>query len=266
MQPQLIGKLQILFAMQQKEIIGLMRGTDPYTNKTLSALSQLIADYPYFQTAHILHTLNLFHLKDTHFLFDLRKATIYAPDRKKLFFQIENGFFLSEWIEALGQEQMPPDTSLDLINRFLSETEEKAETKTIDTEPAPVSTDYISYFLSGKEGSSASAPLQHQETIDKFLEKEAVAPLRMKIDHTKKITKADEEEESDETLEPAVERENESPFFSETLAKIYMKQKKYDKALEIIRKLNLIYPEKNRYFADQIRFLEKLIINTTKIK
>ena len=31
--------------------------------------------------------------------------------------------------------------------------------------------------------------------------------------------------------------------------------------LEIISQLNLNYPKKNAYFADQIRFLEKLIIN-----
>ncbi|MEG1187566.1 MAG: tetratricopeptide repeat protein, partial [Bacteroidales bacterium] len=38
-------------------------------------------------------------------------------------------------------------------------------------------------------------------------------------------------------------------------------QKKYSKALEIIKKLSLKYPEKNVYFADQIRFLEKIITN-----
>ena len=43
--------------------------------------------------------------------------------------------------------------------------------------------------------------------------------------------------------------------------KIYIKQHRYDKALEIIKKLSLNYPKKNAYFADQIRFLEKLIIN-----
>ena len=36
----------------------------------------------------------------------------------------------------------------------------------------------------------------------------------------------------------------------------------FDKAMEIIKKLNLKYPKKNAYFADQIRFMEKLIINT----
>ena len=50
-------------------------------------------------------------------------------------------------------------------------------------------------------------------------------------------------------------------YFTETLAKIYIKQRKYSRALEIIRSLYLQFPEKNAYFADQIRFLEKLIIN-----
>ena len=48
---------------------------------------------------------------------------------------------------------------------------------------------------------------------------------------------------------------------TETLAKIYIKQRKYSRALEIIQSLYLQFPEKNAYFADQIRFLEKLIIN-----
>lgn len=50
-------------------------------------------------------------------------------------------------------------------------------------------------------------------------------------------------------------------LFTETLARIYIKQGRYDKALRIIKTISLNYPEKNLYFADQIRFLEKLIIN-----
>lgn len=70
--------------------------------------------------------------------------------------------------------------------------------------------------------------------------------------------KVSEEEESEDNEE---DMEDES-YFTETLAKIYVKQQRYSKALEIIKKLNLKYPKKNAYFADQIRFLEKLIINT----
>ena len=51
----------------------------------------------------------------------------------------------------------------------------------------------------------------------------------------------------------------EEAFFTETLAEIFMKQHRYDKALEIIRSLYLNFPNKSIYFADQIRYLEKLI-------
>lgn len=48
-------------------------------------------------------------------------------------------------------------------------------------------------------------------------------------------------------------------LLSQSLAKIYIKRGNYSKALEIITDLNLHFPEKSRYFADQIRFLNKLI-------
>ncbi len=49
-------------------------------------------------------------------------------------------------------------------------------------------------------------------------------------------------------------------LLSESLAKIYIKQRKYSKAYEIISNLSLNFPEKSIYFADQLRFLRKLII------
>ena len=53
-------------------------------------------------------------------------------------------------------------------------------------------------------------------------------------------------------------------YFTETFARIYIKQGNYSKALEIIQQLSLDNPKKNVYFADQIRFLQKLIINNNK--
>ncbi len=50
-------------------------------------------------------------------------------------------------------------------------------------------------------------------------------------------------------------------LLSESLAKIYIKQHRYAKAYEIIHSLSLNFPEKSIYFADQLRFLQKLIIN-----
>lgn len=47
----------------------------------------------------------------------------------------------------------------------------------------------------------------------------------------------------------------------ESLAKFYIKRRRYRQAYEIIEQLNLNYPEKNIYFAPQLRFLAKLIAN-----
>ena len=235
---------------QHEEIIGLMKGTIPYTKKTLSNLSNLIDEYPYFQAAHLLHTLNLLHLEDTHFLFDLRKTAIYVPDRKQLFFRIEDDFFNPERI-GLEDNMLPLDSpfSIDLKN------DRKTEPTKIELNSFPASVDYASVYLSDKQENKETPPLHHQEIIDEYIKKEATLGVKIKLDPNKPEA---------ELPEPPSESLSGNGFFSETLAKIYIKQKKYAKALEIIRKLNLIYPEKSRYFANQIRFLEKLIIYTNK--
>ncbi len=112
-----------------------------------------------------------------------------------------------------------------------------------------------------EEGPSESRTLS---LIDSFL---AEMPGEFSADEELTLTPATEEYvltedniSADENGESEVEELDDS-FFTETLAKIYIKQQRYGKALEIIRKLNLKYPKKSIYFADQIRFLEKLVIN-----
>lgn len=55
-----------------------------------------------------------------------------------------------------------------------------------------------------------------------------------------------------------------SPQLTESLVKILIKNRNYSKAIEIISELHLNNPKKSAYFADQIRFLKKLIINDNK--
>ncbi|MQN34197.1 tetratricopeptide repeat protein, partial [Prevotella copri] len=49
-----------------------------------------------------------------------------------------------------------------------------------------------------------------------------------------------------------------------TLARIYIKQGKYQRAYEIISRLHQQHPNKNGYYVDQLRFLEKLMLNSKK--
>ena len=244
--------------IQHREIIGIMKGQIPYSRKTLSGLSNMIKDFPYFQTAHLLHSLNLLHLQDSYFLSDIRKTSVYIQDRMQLFFLIEAGYFNPDQIDALKKEKRQIEQSFEPIDNILSDSQETTDLKVIDMEITPVSGDYFSIAHSENEKNVDVPLLQHQDIIDKFLEQDAISPLRINLN------KSDKQEV--EILEPELEPLSDDCFFSETLAKIYVKQKKYHKALEIIHQLNLVYPEKNCYFADQIRFLEKLIINANKNK
>ncbi len=71
------------------------------------------------------------------------------------------------------------------------------------------------------------------------------------------------EPEPEPAPKPASEVKKPTPtddsLFSESLARIYIKQGKFSKAHEIISHLNLNFPEKSIYFADQLRFLEKVM-------
>ena len=73
------------------------------------------------------------------------------------------------------------------------------------------------------------------------------------------------EKEKAEIAEETIDNptKTDDSMLSERLAKMYIARHKYSQALEIIKGLSLKYPEKSIYFADQIRFLAKLVLNET---
>lgn len=247
--------------MRSSRFIELMKDPDLLDNKTLQELVELLEEFPYFQAARLLYLLNLKQVKDSRYYSQLRKTAGYMGDRKMLFYRLEKTFH--PFLKPRGEKDTikAVESSFELIDFFLSKDSVSLEEATPDTfSSSLLQTDYLSYSLREEaEGMndevSGVKPLKHQAAIDKFLQEDEKSPIKIEL-------KTSEKEFADTFTD--LDSVEEDSFFSETLAKIYLKQKKYEKALEIIRKLNLIYPEKNRYFADQIRFLEKLIINAKK--
>ena len=47
-------------------------------------------------------------------------------------------------------------------------------------------------------------------------------------------------------------------LMTETLAKVYLEQKKYKKAIQAYKILSLKYPEKSGFFADRIKAVERI--------
>lgn len=220
---------------------------------SLPRLSRLVSDFPYFQAARLIYLKNLYVLHHPDFDKELRRAAYYLPDRVTLFRLIEGeNYNLSSQRKRHAKREPVVDSGEDrtgaLIDNFLSGL---PQDKPRRPSRADASTDYIAYLLQSEDAPQSDCvvpPMQHQELIDNFIsqgDKRIVLP----------------QDDSQVQSLPVPEQLPEENYFTETLAKIYIKQGRYTKALEIIRRLSLKYPKKNRYFADQIRFLEKLILN-----
>ena len=124
--------------------------------------------------------------------------------------------------------------------------------------------EYISEYLSAED----SKPLTKTEKeVTSRMESLLDAFLSSDVDLQKSVSEAlkSSQDVVGENMAETSNFEIDNRNYTETLARIYLKQRRYDKALEIIRSLYLNFPNKNIYFADQIRFLEILVrINQNK--
>lgn len=234
---------------------------DRLDGNTLVLLRKQVDAYPYFQPARLLYLRNLYLLHHADFDRELRTASLFLPDRKALFQLIEGTNYRLEPVKkhqsVSDKKSDGEDRTYSLIDSFLAGIPEEKPRRPV---PADASTDYIAYMMQTEDvpDITETVPrMPHQDLIDDFIGQGG-----------KRIVLTDQPDENLQTPELPGEGENEGDedYFTETLAKIYIKQGRYTKALEIIRRLHLKYPKKNRYFADQIRFLEKLIINNKNKK
>ncbi len=257
------------------QLTELIRHPEKMDRDTLYELRSLLALHPYFQTARLLMLQNLYILHDASFDEELRRGAIYITDRKKIFNLVEAAHYKLQKpsSQSIASEEPRPaaNRTMTLIDTFLDsipKDEEEADKKE-KRRPTPVDAtiDYVAYLLEMEaENISHTATempeMPGQNLIDQFLEQEkgriVLSPLPSE--------EPDAGEKKIQAVQQPASEEPEEEYFTETLARIYIKQGRYQRALEIIQRLSNSLPQKNAYFDDQIRFLEKLIINSNSNK
>lgn len=218
-------------------------------------LRSLIDEYPYFQTARLLLSKNQYTTNRKEFERTLSTTSTLCADRKRLFYLINNEKY-KLFLKRDKQEVDKDKRTDEILESYLTDFSKEEKDSNLGVEETIVSTDYLSFIQSDDENNQdneendSTNEFKHQDIIDSFLEKAksneiSIQPIQKE---TKKSTK------------PDIETAGNS-FLTETLAKIYIKQRKYEQALTIIQQLSLNFPKKSAYFADQIRFLELLILN-----
>ena len=218
--------------------------------QAISMLKNMKDEHPYFHSARILLLQALYKHHSPEFDEELRTSAPLLPDRQAVFCLTEEpNYQRNEERRKFSPEETRPDkaerTNL-LISNFLDH--QPNEQMRNSQYPIDATQDYIGFLLQNEaqEDEQPDVPMNGGGVVEDFLNQE---PTRIVL------------KDNDNPAEVSDEKEEENEILTETLAGIYIKQGKFENAIKIIRQLSLKYPKKNRYFADQIRFLEKLIIN-----
>ena len=246
------------------ELLRLIQHPEEMNKETLYDLRELLALYPYYQTARLLMLQNLYLLHDASFDEELRRAAIYITDRKVIFQMVEAAHYqLKKMEKPVEKKDDNADRTSDLIDNFLEsipadEEEEKKKKEKRKPTPADAAVDYVAYLLETEGEEEEEKPSRTISLIDDFME-----------DGGFKLQKIDSAADYQPEFKPQIEEEKDDQtenggVFTETLARIYIKQGKYERALDIISRLHAKHPGKSAYYGDQMRFLEKLIRNSKK--
>jgi hypothetical protein len=224
--------------------------------QTISMLRNMVDEHPYFHSARILLLQALYKHHSPQFDEELRVSAPLLPDRQAVFHLTEEpNYQKNEERRKFNTDDMETDKSQRtnlLISDFL-EHQPKEPMQNVRY-PIDATQDYIGFLLQNEaqDEEQPDVPMNGGGVVEDFLNQE---PARIVLNRNDVPAEIPEEKEEKE------EKEEDNEILTETLAGIYIKQGKFENAIKIIRQLSLKYPKKNRYFADQIRFLEKLIIN-----
>ncbi len=241
--------------------------------QSLPLLTDLVKEYPYFQTAQILLAKNLHNEKNIRYNAHLKIAAAYSTDRKKLY-ELINGIAQVEekMIQPVIKEEkkeIPQERPLlKPVERVKTEEptvkkkeeavpagrQEKVEPVVKKQQPQLDEKHTFSEWLRLTSIHSVKAveierekkkPSQKDELIDKFLREEPKISKPQKAEFFSPVNMAKQSIIEDDDL------------VTETLAQIYEKQGFYPKAIKAYEKLSLKYPEKKLSFAARIENLRQ---------
>ena len=297
--------------MDTKTYIYLLANPQKISQEHQDELSDLIEEYPYFQSARALQLKGLKNSNNYLYNDSLKLTAAYTADRNILFEYITSDHFIQNEISELIQQHDEPTPEMEVVSENISkqvsieiDNQIKGELKKAEailnpdlfhrkegyinelveankTEANPSIKEILEVELeenqpldfTKEDGHSFSEWLkltsatpivreeiketslinkQHFDLIDKFIQDKP--KLKQGVNSTK--TGANNEVQKNLASQYSLTSE---ALMTETLAKVYLQQKNFKKALQAYHILSLKYPEKSGFFADQIRAINKQI-------
>ncbi|MEZ4852818.1 tetratricopeptide repeat protein [Flavobacterium sp.] len=263
--------------MNTQEFTYLLHKSKTINKQQTVALESILIDFPFFQSARALHLKGLFNQESFRYNYELKKTAANTFDRSILFDFITSNNFKTLPNSAIEKQtdvlQNITVNQAEIITATSSFREIKKDTtqenvKTIEIEQNLEIGKPLDFENNEKHSFNEwlqltkSNPIIRQEQdnipnkldekielIDKFIENNPkISPVKETTPAPLNISKS--------AAEP-------THLMTETLAKIYLEQKKYTRAIQAYEILILKYPEKSSFFADRIENIKKLQQNNS---
>ena len=222
-------------------------------------LKTVIDTFPYFQYARALYLKGLKNQDSFKYNNELKLTAAFTTDRTVLFDYITSKKFntqkedIHQHIKEITSREKPHKTSIKEITKQISKPTARHEEKLEIGKPISFTNSENYSFnqwlqLSTKKPITRKKDLKNEsqkkvELIEKFIQKN---PKIQPISKDRNISILTTQEKQDSSL------------MTETLAKVYLEQNKYENAIQAYRILSLKYPEKSGFFANQIKRIQIL--------
>ena len=260
--------------MNTSDLTYLLNKAEATNEKQTIALENIVLQFPYFQAVRALHLKGLFNQESFRYNYELKKTAAYTSDRTILF-----EFITSDNFTAIQQEKIDKiqKSLLDIEVHHMEEVIVLPEIETITPEEE---TNEIEPTSEEKLEIGKPLPFTPSErhSFQEWLQLTKFSPIEREIEEKtiqndpekqKKLDIIDKFIEANPKIAPVKEttkppanisKSTEEPthLMTETLAKVYLEQKKYTKAIQAYEILILKYPEKSSFFADRINEIKNL--------
>jgi len=221
-------------------------------------LEDVIATFPYFQSARALYLKGLKNQDSFRYNQTLKTTAAYTTDRSILFDFITSSIFTNNTIKTENIDVIDVE-SIEVIHKKLEKPTKTSEEIKVVEEVLKIGKPIefknteshsfnewlqLSTFTLIKREKKSTKTEEKFDLVDKFIAKNPKIKPVQKTDSN--LTPLNQEPTDYETL------------MTETLARVYLEQKKYKNAISAYRILSLKYPEKSSFFANRIKAIKIL--------
>tara|TARA_B100000767_G_C19778313_1_gene544164 strand:+ start:5418 stop:6179 length:762 start_codon:yes stop_codon:yes gene_type:complete len=250
--------------MTSNEFSALSKKFDPLSEEQRMSLEKITYRYPYFQAAYALYLKTLKEQEKYNFDLILKKTSIISPDRSRLYQWIYDNKTTKTTPQKLAKKSVPNseyeiEKMVETVEVKQPVKEKEVKEKTTVEKPFAAEKQKIPTnlsFLEWLEWSKSNTVEDYENLLPTNSFKDKIRLIDTFIKNNPKIP----------PVSPNVPKQNLSKktkfnkeeLMTETLAKVYVKQQKFKKALLAYRILSLKYPEKNSFFADEIKVIKEL--------